>query len=143
MKHYSNYIKSGKPFNFADIEYDDGFPEFHTNPGSDIARRTLRALTTVDIINHEMVQIGREIDGGYVLLNYKLEDIEVMYSVGISDDTSFEEHFAYLYPNVKRFEMLDHTISCLPCIGHPKFSWQKKGLGSGLESDKSDLISFG
>ena len=45
------------------------------------------------------------------------------------------------FPNIKRFEMLDHTIPNLPCE-NSKFVWDQKGLGPGSPEDPPDLVSL-
>ena len=139
---YSDYVKSGVSFEREAVEQDDGYPEFHDHPNAEIARKLMRALTPVDLVGYEKVKIGRPRDGGYVVINHKLEEVEVVYTIGVDLDLSFEEHWESLFPNVERFELLDHTIPRLPCLGHKKFAWDKKGLGSGDAEESDDLITF-
>jgi hypothetical protein len=37
-------------------------------------------------------------DGGYAILDYKLDQIEVVYGVGINTDIAVEEHLLHINP---------------------------------------------
>ena len=76
-----------------------------------------------EILGKKKVRIGKESDGGYVLLN-DLEKIKFAYSFGISNEISFDKYLADL--NIDIF-MYDHTIEKLP-FTNQKFHWKKIGL---------------
>ena len=76
-----------------------------------------------EILGKKKVRIGKESDGGYVLLN-DLEKIKFAYSFGISNEISFDKYLADL--NIDIF-MYDHTIEKLP-FTNKKFHWKKIGL---------------
>ncbi len=82
---------------------------------------TLVQLIPLDVINICKIRIGSIFDGGYVILNKSLEDIESLYSIGVDHETYFEEHYLRLYPQNKAFKayMYDHTIDHLPFKEHP------------------------
>jgi hypothetical protein len=72
-------------------------------------------------------RVGREEDGGYVILDEIAKGCEVLYSYGVSDDWSFEEDFTEKYNCLAR--LYDHTIE--PIItDSPKISFKKQGLGT-------------
>ena len=79
----------------------------------------------MDVLGKKKIRIGRDSDGGYILLN-DLKDIKIAYSFGISREISFDKDLAD--KNIDVF-MYDHTINKLP-FEHPKFHWKKIGLSS-------------
>ena len=80
-------------------------------------------LKPKDVLGKNKVRIGREGDGGYILLN-DFENIKFAYSFGISYEISFDKALAD--KNIDVF-MYDHTIEGLP-IYNPKLHWKKIGL---------------
>jgi hypothetical protein len=47
-----------------------------------------------------MIRIGRELEGGYFVLDLGLEELEAFYSVGVNYDTIFEISMMQKYPNI-------------------------------------------
>ena len=43
--------------------------------------------------NYDLIRIGRDNDGGYLVEKKSLENTQSLISLGISDDWSFEEQF--------------------------------------------------
>ena len=80
-------------------------------------------LRPKDVYGKKKVRIGKEGDGGYVLLN-DFENISIAYSFGICNDVSFDLELAE--KNIDIF-MYDHTIQKLP-VYNKKFHWKKFGL---------------
>jgi hypothetical protein len=70
----------------------------------------LQLLKPMDVKNCKYIRVGRNNDGGYVMLD-NFENTQAAYSFGIADDVSWDEHFAKLNINVF---MYDHTIKRLP-----------------------------
>ena len=75
----------------------------------------LKELQPYDIQDSDRIRIGTDADGGYVLLNRRLEDINVLYSYGVAENSDFEEMFCkklvqvnnkWFYHN--NLEMLKH-----------------------------------
>ena len=83
------------------------------------------------------IRIGREKDGGYIVLEENLKNADLLYSYGISDDVSFELDFLDKNPNcfVKLF---DHTIDFLP-ENHKNFCFIKEGLSSRKQINTNTL----
>ena len=86
-------------------------------------------LRPKDVYGKKKVRIGKEGDGGYVLLN-DLENISIAYSFGIFNDVSFDLELAE--KNIDVF-MYDHTIQKLPFY-NKKFHWKKFGL-TGIKTN--------
>lgn len=66
---------------------------------------------------------GRDWDGGYVILP-SVETVKVVYSLGISDDVSFDEIIANFGAEIYQY---DHTVDAPP-IDHPNFRFHKMGI---------------
>ena len=58
-------------------------------------------------VSDKKQRIGRDFDGGYVVLDNLSKATEVVYSFGVGDDVSFDSHFSIKY-NVP-VKMYDHT----------------------------------
>ena len=80
--------------------------------------------------NASFCRVGRDNDGGYVMLN-DFEGKRIAYSFGIADDVSWDLDMANRGLDVY---MYDHTISQLP-QAHPKFHYFQIGLGNENEKD--------
>ena len=87
----------------------------------------------MDVINYKKIRIGRNSDGGYILLN-DFDNVKIAYSFGISREISFDKELAD--KNIDIF-MYDHTISKLP-FDNPRFHWKKIGLSS--ETNKKQYM---
>jgi hypothetical protein len=60
------------------------------------------------VITDDLVRIGRDSDGGYLINRRSIEDADLL-SFGVNDDWSFEAHFHSLYNG--RVEMYDGSVS--------------------------------
>jgi hypothetical protein len=69
---------------------NDSFPSLHTNSGG-LAEKLLKILIPYDISNSTYWRIGGDHDGGYIILDRGMEEVEVLYSVGINYDTGFQK----------------------------------------------------
>ncbi len=87
------------------------------------ARKILSLVRPRDVVGKTLVRKGRDFDGGYVMLNDRLENATV-YSLGISDDVSWDLDMAKLGCEVFQY---DHTIERFP-LDHPKFHSFKIGI---------------
>jgi hypothetical protein len=74
-------------------------------------------------IGYNKVRFGKKGDGGYVVFDYNLNNINGLYSYGISDDVSFDLDFVNKH-NTKVY-MFDHTINTLPTY-HDNFMFIKE-----------------
>lgn len=79
----------------------------------------------------EFVRIGRENDGGYILLN-DFAPGGIAYSFGISQDVSWDKDMASRGYDVF---MYDHTIDGLP-EENARFHWSKLGIADGVSHDE-------
>ncbi|MEA1832400.1 hypothetical protein U8607_09910 [Methylobacterium durans] len=93
----------------------------------------LRRLRPHRAIGAEKIRIGRDHDGGYVMVD-DLDGVQAAYSLGISDDVSWDFDLANRGIEVLQF---DHTIARCP-IEHPLLRWSKLGI-EGLPSDDAQL----
>jgi len=88
---------------------------------------SLALLKCFELPDSEFIRIGPNYDGGYVL--YKdISNINKVISIGIAEDTSFEEDFNLLKNNVEFF-LFDHTV--VPKRKLPEnFNFFSLGLGN-------------
>jgi len=82
-------------------------------------------------------RVGKDNDGGYVIIDAPIK-YDFLIGAGISNDTSFEDHFLSLYPDLE-CHGFDGTIRKNPS-NNPRFTWIPKNIGSGPNED--DLISY-
>ena len=83
----------------------------------------INILHSQDIKEKKKIRIGRNNDGGYILLD-DFENVKIAYSFGIANEISFEKNLAD--KNIDVF-MYDHSISRLP-YENPRLYWKKIGL---------------
>jgi hypothetical protein len=93
----------------------------------------LRRLAPYATPEFKKVRMGRDHDGGYIMLD-KLEEVEAAYSLGINDDVSWDEDIARRGIPVFQY---DHTIDDVPAK-HDLFRWFKIGI-EGVESGDRSL----
>lgn len=80
-------------------------------------------------------RIGRRHDGGYVIMEEFLDDIEVVYSYGVEYDTYFEKDFNMRYPKAI-LRLYDFSVHYVPY--NPSYFFYKEGLGP--KNDESALL---
>lgn len=104
----------------------------------------LNELKPYGLANSSRIRIGSDTDGGYVLLDRRLENIEVVYSYGINDNSDFELMFCEKYNTVAR--LFDHTIDGPP-LKKDFFYFNKEGVGSKkteyLDTIENHIRQFG
>ena len=49
------------------------------------------------------------------MVDVGLEDIQVIYTVGVNYDTKFENEFIQKYPKIEHIQLVDHTIDYVVC----------------------------
>lgn len=99
----------------------------------------VKKLTSVEIpisMNIEWCRIGRDNDGGYLMLNLD-NTSKIAYSFGICDDTSWDRDMANLGYEVYQY---DHTIEKLP-EQNSHFHWKKIGITGNDETDNLKRLS--
>lgn len=64
----------------------------------ELAFGILKLLIPLDIKSNCKRLMGREFDGGYIILDKDLDKIEAVYTVGVDFETSFEEQITYEFP---------------------------------------------
>lgn len=94
----------------------------------------LRAKLPIE--ERPFVRLGKEYDGGYVLLDDFAEDMRV-YSFGIANDVSFEKELA---DKGLQIFMHDHTIMQLP-EPHTNFHFNKMGI-SHIDEPENHKLSM-
>jgi hypothetical protein len=94
----------------------------------------LKHLEPLQAIEHKKIRIGKNCDGGYVMLD-DFRGITVAYSIGVCDEVSWDLNMAERGIEVFQY---DHSIDSLP-FQHPRFHWVKKGLGSSVTPDLETL----
>jgi hypothetical protein len=93
----------------------------------------LRLLTPHTSPNSYKIRMGRDHDGGYIMLD-SLSGVNVAYSLGINDDVSWDEDIAQRGIPVFQY---DHTIT-EPPVKHPLFKWFGIGI-EGIETEDESL----
>ena len=93
-----------------------------------------KLLHIAKVENFDLVRIGRDNDGGYILLN-DFKPGGIAYSFGISNDVSFDKDIASKGYDVF---MYDHTIEGLPDEEkeNPRFHYFKQGIADGVTQDE-------
>jgi hypothetical protein len=94
----------------------------------------LKRLEPMRSADHKKIRIGKECDGGYVMLD-DFVGITAAYSIGICDEVSWDLNMAERGIEVFQY---DHTIDALP-LQHARFHWAKKGLGAIVTADLETL----
>ena len=94
----------------------------------------LKKLQPMKAAEHKKTRIGKEYDGGYIMLD-DFDGITAAYSIGIFNEVSWDLNIADRGIVVYQY---DHTIDSLP-IQHPLFKWLKKGLGASVTSELETL----
>lgn len=103
-----------------------------------LCARLVSLLSPLDVMEGEYIRVGRDFDGGYVMLNnFNNENVDAAYSFGISDDTSWDEAIARREIDVFMF---DHTIEKLP-THHPRFHYRRLGVTGHKKTE--DLRTLG
>ena len=100
------------------------------NNDSIVKQRDIASLmscfTPKDIIGLSKIRIGRPYDGGYVMID-DFHEVTAAYSLGISDDVSWDGQIADLGIPLYQY---DHSIDKLP-YNHPNFiKWAKIKIAS-------------
>jgi hypothetical protein len=91
---------------------------------SKIVLDALRMLRPHRAAGYSKIRLGRNNDGGYVMLD-DFDGIDAVYSLGIKDDVSWDLEIANRGLPVYQY---DHTIDALP-QSHALFHWSKIGIG--------------
>ena len=105
----------------------------------------LKELQPYDIQDSDRIWIGTpDADGGYVLLNRRLEDINVLYSYGVAENSDFEEMFCKKYRSVKRERLINSKTGLLidPYFSGTKIKWIIKNVPKAKKLLKKKTTSF-
>jgi len=73
------------------------------------------------------VRVGKEYDGGYVIVDLPNPSYDLLLAGGIETDISFEEQFIAKYPSITCYAC-DGTITSLP-TENPKITFINKNIG--------------
>ena len=97
----------------------------------------LSVLKVQELINIDLIRLGSENDGGYILVN-NFYNNGICYSFGIDHNIDFELDMAkYNY----QIFMFNHTIDALPQNNSQHFHFFKEGL-SGKEESNLHTLEF-
>jgi len=89
-------------------------------------------MTPVDPVGLEFERVGRDFDGGYIMVRHEASS-RIAYSLGINRDVSWD--LAMAERGYKVFQY-DHTIDRLP-LTHPNFTFHRLGItGPSLVTDQ-------
>ena len=95
-------------------------------------------LTPMDVSGAKYRRVGKNYDGGYVMLDdLASRRIDAAYSFGISDDVSWDEEIAGLGIDIY---MYDHTIEKLP-KQNSRFHFFKEGVTGDPEEEGLETLS--
>lgn len=96
--------------------------------------KNIRKLLHPVFVDGAYTRIGKENDGGYVMLDDFASKDKIAYSFGISDDVSWDKDMVKRGFSVFQY---DHTIDALP-ENNNSFFFNKKGVADSYEK-KDDL----
>jgi hypothetical protein len=88
-------------------------------------RDLMNLMSPMRAIGFEKKRYGRIWDGGYVVLD-SIKNAEIVYSLGICDDVSFDEVLADFGAQIYQY---DHTVD-RPPVDHVNFHFFKIGLAN-------------
>ena len=95
-------------------------------------------LTPMDVLGAKYRRVGRDFDGGYVMLDdFSSRKIDAAYSFGINDDVSWDEAMAALGMDIF---MYDHTIEKLP-KQNSRFHFFKEGVTGDPEEKGLETLT--
>lgn len=94
----------------------------------------LALLAPDDVVGRRRVRVGRDHDGGYVMVD-DFAGIAAAYSLGISDDVSWDGQMARLGLDVFQY---DHAIPRLP-EADARFRWRRRKIVGTLSGDPSEM----
>lgn len=98
----------------------------------------INLLSPMDIEGAKYVRVGRDFDGGYVMLeDFKRDNIEAAYSFGIKTDASWDEAIASFGIDVF---MYDHTIRRAP-KKYPRFHFFRLGVTGNKRGSKLKTLN--
>lgn len=113
---------------------------YHDGTGArEQALEILSLLRPMRAIDTPLVRLGRQNDGGYVMLDRGLDNA-IAYSLGVGDDVSWDFAMAERGCDIWLY---DHTIAALPA-GHAAFHWERLGVASqsaGSMRSLADLVA--
>jgi hypothetical protein len=92
----------------------------------------------------DLIRLGPNKDGGYVVDKTSLSKSDILYTYGVGDCWDFEIDYANLFPN-KTVRMFDPTIGDLH-VDNPSIKFYSDGLYGNSEDDTSfqdHVINFG
>ena len=134
-------IEKKQKFSWTKLEYI-GENEILTFKENNIYKKILQFnlnefIIPMKVVGKNKIRLGNKYDGGYILLN-DFDNISIAYSLGISNQVSFDKELADR--NIDIF-MYDHTIKKLP-YENPKFHWKKIGLTGKTTIKKENMKSL-
>jgi len=91
-------------------------------------------------VNLCKVRIGSKHNGGHILLNHNLSNIQVVYSYGLSKDIMFERMFVDRFNSIIR--MYDFNIDNIPYNSNFRFKKEKVGstIGNYMSTIENNIL---
>ncbi|WP_419827785.1 hypothetical protein [Sphingomonas sp.] len=108
-----------------------------TRIATHLAKSFLRPLRPYELVGTPRVRLGRNFDGGYIMLD-RFDGVQAAYSLGINDDVSWDYDIAVRGIDIFQY---DHTIEQLP-FEHPRFHWKKLGISNDLVPGMATIESL-
>ena len=96
----------------------------------------IESLTCYNISSHLKTRLGKNGDGGYVILDINEIKYDVLIGCGIKDDDSFEHHFLNKHDGIKCFAF--DRIDKLP-NPNDRITFVKKYIGPNNTNDVTNL----
>lgn len=130
------YAKSMMSFTSNQALIAQGTAEMTSSYSYFKAVHSLLNIRAIDERTHGFVRLGRNYDGGYVVVSGReddsLSESRIAYSLGICDDVSFDLALAKRGYEVFQY---DHTIDALP-ENNEHFHWRKTGVTGKRETGR-------
>ena len=99
----------------------------------DLMRHVLGMLSPLQVISHKKVRLGAEYDGGYVMVDSKIDN-SIVYNFGVGDNASWDLELVSRGCVIHQY---DHTIERTPIL-NPAIIFHKIGI-SGINKKDNEM----
>ena len=96
-------------------------------------------LSTKTVVGKDKIRIGRNFDGGYVVLN-DFQNSKIVYNIGIDGTYSFDEEIIIANPKIDVFKY-DHTIEGIK-NNSTKLHWKKNRIKRGIRKKRRIFFNY-
>jgi methyltransferase FkbM-like protein len=111
---------------------------------------SLASLLAPLLVPYPKIRLGSDNDGGYVIFDHNLMQLQGAYTYGIAEDVSFENDLAKRTSQHCINYLYDHTIDSVPELTYPdRMAWFKQPgswlyipaqIGFNGDSEKSNML---